>query len=557
MTKIELKWPALAISGALWVAVSTAEIASAQSEVWLVTEVGPAEKDGPNAGLTAATALQDEGLEVIDPDRATVLFEQRHSKAPVVLEPTKLEQLQEVMTKVAHHLALEELALAQEALTAVKALTPEVADYLNREIERAEYMFQACLLMGHLMHKGGYRDDAYRQVAGCARDFPGMAPDQQHYPPYIQQLFRRAVAELDAATPVAVYIGVTSGEHCRARINGIDWGPVPTHVPGIRADEVRIQADCGDTAGRIYRKQLKNGRNRFLIDARFDARVRTESGLRLRYVTAADSDDNRVADNLRVATVVGASQILQINFYRRKLHWLDVAAGREVASVSFEPDDIPERTRELLAQQPSVPAGQQAQPAQAGPSPSAIDDMLAAEDRYSDSGMSQAQILGLVGAGLSAGAISAGWVYWAKRTSRANERLDAGDLGEYDGFRAHVLAFTGVGSAGLVASSAVALPQVSGVPWWSWLIGTGGLGLATYGVYLWAQDATTCEDPDCADFTRVDTLGGPFFFMQSLPLLAVPAIYGIRHLTGGHSSELSAVTRLHVSGGSFALSGRF
>lgn len=524
--------------------------ARAQEGSWLVTEVGPAGAGtigGPSTGEVVSEALKKTGREVIDPDRASALFEQKHSKAPVYLEPDEVDKLQQAISEVAHHLALEDLSKAQQSLGELKALTPEVTDYLNRKMERAEQMFQSCLLMAYLMHKGGYRDRAYKQVAECARDFPGFEPDKQYYPPRIQEIFRRAAAEIDAAPPVTVYIGVTSGDQCRARINGIDWGPAPTNVPGIRAEQVRVQVDCGGAPGRIYTRKLKPGRNELWFDARFDSAVRTEGGLCLRYRDGADAEQNAVADNLTVARVLGASRVAQIDRFANRLRRLDAASGRELSSVAYLEADLPAAVAELLVS-PSVAIT---------PKTGALESSGAASEKSpkepvnpADRGNEdQLMLWSWVGAGVSLGAVGAGWGFWVARSGEWNRRLDAGNLSDYDGYRAPILLFTGLGSLGLISCLALGLPRASGVPWWSYLVGAGGAGLAVYGIYAWARKDKECKNADCTEYTLVDKLGGPFFTMQSLPLLSVPIIYLFRSLAGENEATKTAVAALPAPGG--------
>jgi hypothetical protein len=169
-------------------------------------------------------------------------------------------------------------------------------------------------------------------------------------------------------------------------------------------------------------------------------------------------------------------------------------------------------------------------------------------------------VLGFSGAGLSVASLATGWVFWAIRSDEWKERLAEDPDDDYDGYRIPVLAFTAMGSAGLSASLPAILPPQRGVPWWSYLAGAGGVGLAVYGIYVWQQDEESCQESDesgCTRQTRVDTLGGPFFAMQGLPLLAVPVTYLVRHLIGNEEAAVAARLRLDRGRGSLALTGRF
>lgn len=536
-----------------------------RDDVWLVTAVGAPDEPEAKAAEGAAAALREVPVDVIDPEKAASLFEQRHSRAPVRLQPDEVDRLQKAIAQVSHHLALENLNEARQALSALEDLTPEVSDYLNRKLERAEQIFQACLLMAHLLRKGGYREKAYDQAGECARAFPGFEPDPQHYPPYIIDLFQRAAAEVQASAPAVVHIGATSGgPECRARINGVDWGPVPTRVPGIRADEVRVQVDCGQAAGRIHRERIRPGDNNFLIDTRFDRAVRTDTGLWLRYPDRDESDRYRVKDAIRVARVVGAAQVLQVDLPAGKLHRIDVPSARIVASEDLDLESLPAAVAALLRARVPLPGrdgrqGKEAEPAAADGAFSSelLEPELEAEDRGTGS---QLRIWGYAGAAVSTAVLATGWVYWFIRRDEANQRLEEDFDSDYDGYRVPILVLGGAGSLGLVASAPLALPEQQGVPWWSYLVGAGGLGLAAYGIYVWQQDERSCLESDesgCLRESRIDTLGGPFFAMQSLPFLAVPATYLVRHLVHSEHPPISAVPSLGPQGAALSLAGRF
>jgi len=536
----------------------------ARDDVWLVLPVGAPDEPDRETVSDVTGALRQASVEVIDPERAASLFEQRHSRAPVRLQPAEVDKLQEAIGQVSHHLALENLNEARQALSVLQQLTPEVSDYLNRKLERAEQIFQACLLMAHLLRKGGYRDKAYYQAGECARSFPGFEPDPQHYPPYIIGLFRRAAAEVQASAPATVRIDATSGEECRARINGVDWGPIPSRVPGIRADEVRVQVECGEIMGRIHRKRIQPGQNEFLIDTRFDRAVQTDTGLWLRYSDPEQGDRQRLQDTIRVARVVGAAQVALVDPASGRIFRIDVPSARYAAFRALEGRILAGAVAELLDLRVE-PTAERPGSDFHGP-PAALDpafdheqperDLRDDQDRDS----SALRLWGYVGAAISVAALGTGWVYWFIRRDETDRRLESDFEADYDGYGVPIVAFGGAGSLGLCASAPLALPEQRGVPWWSYLAGAGGVALATYGIYLWQQDERTCLEragDQCLKVSRIDPLVGPFLAMQSLPPLSVPVIYLVRHLLRSEPRSLSAVPLLDRHGTALVLSGRF
>jgi len=521
----------------------------AQDGPWLVTQIGVSARSEREFAEKIVALLRETRLEVIDPDRAASVFEHRHSKAPVLLPPSELEKLQQAIASLSHYLALENLAEAQQSLKVLKELTPDVADYLNRKMVQAEELFQACLLTAHLLRKGGRREKAYQQIGDCVRTFPGFEPKRGDYPPHIISIFYRAAAEIDATTPATVQIRVSSGDGCRARINGVDWGPTPTKVPGIRASQVRIQVECGDRPGRIYTKQIRPGNNRFVFDARFDQVVRTEGGLLLQYSNLDESQTYRVADNSRIAEVVGAGHVLQIDLQTQTLYRIDVASKRQIASEHFKADSLAQAVHRLVTFE----------------IPKAEEELklnqytFAPDDRGHDY---ETMAWGYTGAGLSLISLATGWIYWAVRRGERYDFLQSGEPGEYRGYEAPTLVFSALGAAGLSASMVIVLPQQPDVPWWSWLIGSGGVGLAAFGIYLWQEDEFDCLEYDaddrCIESANTDTFTGPFLALQSLPLLSVPMIYLIRHLSNDeHDSGTRDGISVSAGLGTLSLSGRF
>lgn len=111
--------------------------------------------------------------------------------------------------------------------------------------------------------------------------------------------------------------------------------------------------------------------------------------------------------------------------------------------------------------------------------------------------------------------------------------------------------FTGLG-AGLIATLGMPLwlPDRGDVPWWSYVIGAAGLGLAAGGVVALASQSE-CVDQLC---TRREPSGalGALLLGHALPLLAVPLTYLLRKATGSRlraSMEASPhAVRLEIGG---------
>lgn len=338
--------------------------ASAQAS-WLVTEV----RAGESSATKTATAervvelLRARGAHVVDGRTAASEIELKHSRSPVRLQPEELEKLDGALRTLADHLASENLPEARTALEAVERLTPDARDYLNRQLNRARRRFHTCLLAAHLFAKEGYDDDAFQQVRKCARDFPGFEPEEGAYmPESIKSFFSRARKELQSIRPSTLHIDLESGsgrERCRARVNGIDKGPLPATIADIRADQVRVQIDCDGRSGRIYNFNVEPGDNSVRLDPRLDRALDTSSALLLSYPDGVSARDLRVKHGLRLARSVGAGHVLQV--LDGRLHRLDVESQGEVGQAAYSEEDLDDAVSELFDATPA-PALTQAGP---------------------------------------------------------------------------------------------------------------------------------------------------------------------------------------------------
>jgi hypothetical protein len=172
------------------------------------------------------------------------------------------------------------------------------------------------------------------------------------------------------------------------------------------------------------------------------------------------------------------------------------------------------------------------------------------------------QIAGYVSAGVGAAASLAGWILYAHHANLQSDYVDALNAGTPERFDAYRAAadfdavpsvVLGLGSGALALGAPGYLPEQPGVPWWAWVSGVAGLGLAGVGLKL-ALDAGSClEDPlgRCTDpglATRVGTL----LLLQSMPFVSLPLTYGVRALLGERATvEASA----HARGAYFVLGG--
>ncbi|HET6336652.1 MAG TPA: hypothetical protein VFG30_25690 [Polyangiales bacterium] len=314
------------------VAIGNANGAFASDNLWLVmrVDVGAVKPDEAEASTKLPQLLRSRGLDVLDGPGASSELERRHSRTPRALSDKQSAELDGSLRKLADELSSENLERAQELQAEIDALSPDIRDQLNHETQRARRRFHICLLTAHLFSKEGYQNEASEQVRKCARDFPGLEPEQGPYlPDTIRKFFAHAHEELDRIRPSSVHVDLENyaSKDCRARLNGIDRGPTPATVDEVRTQRVRIQVDCGQQAGRIYEVALQPGDNSFRIDPELDRAVQPAPALGLKYVDAQGANNSRLLHSLRIARAVGAAYVLQI--YNGELHRIDVDTRRD------------------------------------------------------------------------------------------------------------------------------------------------------------------------------------------------------------------------------------
>jgi hypothetical protein len=100
----------------------------------------------------------------------------------------------------------------------------------------------------------------------------------------------------------------------------------------------------------------------------------------------------------------------------------------------------------------------------------------------------------------------------------------------FSSYKAHAESTLLIGTLGAalgIATAPAVLPQVEGVPLWSWFAGVAGVGAFGAGAVMWSQSHEctfgACDSSPDASLGQLIMLHGP-------PLLAIPLTYGIRAL---------------------------
>jgi hypothetical protein len=371
-------------------------------------------------------------------------------------------------------------------------------------------------------------------------------------------------------------------------IQGRNLGQTPLELPRLIRGEYRIQVECvPGEYGRVHRVTLGPSRTVVHVDSHFDAAVQTGHGVSLRYAGSAAVDKYALAHAIEIGRAVGARQVALIapepgHDDRVRIWALEVDSGRLRAVALVRVDDqgaVPagrdaiaaleqgrsvDFTQDAPAPLVVTEAAQVAPPAQ---SPTAVPEAAASteHDPARDAGEERGPgTLAWTLAGAGAAAHVAGWVLYAQLLSleadyrKVRELPDTSEarrrLGRVEDFELAPPLAAGAGAALVTASLPLLLPQsASGEPpLWAWIVGGGGLALASAGTVLLARGAG-CDEFDrlrrCDDVVTTTRLGA-MAITTAVPLLSVPIVYWLRSLG---ASEHAADVTLEASPRAFVL----
>jgi hypothetical protein len=105
-------------------------------------------------------------------------------------------------------------------------------------------------------------------------------------------------------------------------------------------------------------------------------------------------------------------------------------------------------------------------------------------------------------------------------------------------------------AGGALLTSAVPLLRVdvrSGVPWWSYVLGAGGAGLAVWGGLELSKNGSCATYLDDACYERRDTLGrGALLLSAAAPLLSFPIVHLIAWSMTKSMNKNDAKTQAYV-----------
>jgi hypothetical protein len=586
-------------------APSTAQMSDQR---WLVLPSVVATQGDPKHPARATARLINEelrsnGQHTFATEEAQELFEQLGSTPPMTASAADIDELAKDAQRALYHVAS---GLPQRAKKDVeRALTRarRALESLNRETRAAQHLLDACLYLvrAHLQH--GDRGAARSQALECRRLVPDIAPEPTVHPPDVIGVLAEAQAQLRSHEPPSLRIE-SEPSGCAAYVNGRNLGPTPKELSQLSPGEYRLQVECEPgVMGRVHRIALVNSRFVAKVDTRFDRAIETLFDLSLHYASRQHESDQLGRDAVETARIVGASDAV--------VAWVRSAQGAPVAEVQIDRYRVRDGVRLAQArvrvdptsgsiaqaelqqarvaltaapQEHADVAGKEHAPAKServsSPAPastisSASDSAPPEEheiDLYEEPRDDDVAIMPIVGysiGGVGLVAHVAGWVLYgqlldarsrytdalqgnAMPTTSTSEELTA--LRDMESAESAPFIASGIGAALSVAALPMWLPKSDGVPWWGYVSGAAGAGLAITGAVLTANESSctfdrymTCTEPSEA------THLGPMLLLQSAAFLAVPVVQAVRALTDDGVSASIEVTQ---HGAAFQLEGR-
>jgi len=522
-----MHWPLKTTSIAASLLLLWTQHASAQDRWSLV----PVTLDGADAPDPSAleSHLLSEHLPLLPNAQAAVLVESEHSSDAEVAGPEELERLLALITRGTRELAMGHRRKGNALLKRLESEPAAVRDYLRREPERAQLLFDACMAAAWVEHHANATEAAHQQLQRCVRTFPGLRPSSA--PKGLLKLFDKVTAEV-AEEPHG-HLLVTGREGCIVRLNGTAIGRAPLSID-VHIAPARVQLECDDKPGRIHAVTVRPGANQLSIDDKLDALLRTNHGLQLSAVEMTTAELARVGETL--GPIIHARVVLLLPATGGGARLLATHPAKDLGSLATMSSAPTALVAEMQVGTP-VPAPPILKPAT--PQPNAArqrdepDHLLPPVPRTTaatDSPVWPAVTAGL-GLALGLGSITVSWAYYAHRLSMRDESWHAQSYADRDRFHTDAVRSRIFGAAGnlmLASTEYVFLPKAQGVPMGAWLAGGAGVALAAFGAAsALSQRACSLPSHACNGFTN-DPLFGELVMLHAIPLATVPLNYWLR-----------------------------
>jgi hypothetical protein len=530
------------------------------------------------------TELLEQGVEVWSPARAATQLESKCCAPATELSEGDIQAWVDQSSNAIRDLAQGDYATALEQLNEAQALSRSAIEELNRNPGRVQIVLDTCLYAVRALLETGAKSRAKALAQECRQLVPRGEPSPYMHPPSVMKLLGQADAARLRQTGSLRVDSEPAG--CTARINGVAMGDTPFELGGLFPGQYRVQVECDpDSRGRVHVANVGSGATDMIVDLRFDRVVETRPTLFLRYESEADEEQRRVADARRVSGAAPATGILLMSMPAPGMVELELLAGEpltrrglaRIAAGSRGPSrgDIVLAARALSARQCVDFTPAQPVTLRCDGSPERVE--VAAAPPV-DAGIPAGRrprgqfIAGLTLFGIGSASLIVGYTLLAPRATAAESwarEVDAGgqdtsDQQQWLDLGGAIILTSAIAAGTLVTAMPLALPERQKTPWWAWLSGAAGLGLAgfsiAYGVTADAEPATPCDSSTVSstevrtcisrgEQTNVAILTG----MTAAPLITMPLVYLLRP----SKARLEPTVEVGRSGGYFGLRGRF
>jgi hypothetical protein len=469
-----------------------------------------------------------------------------------------------------------------DLLDDVQELSHAAPEDLNREPARAQKALDTCLYMVRALLETGSKSLANRQAQACRQlVLVGEPTPRMHPPNVLQTLARIDEARAEQTGEIRVE---SKPSDCPVRINGVMLGNTPFEMKGLFPGRYRVQVECEPGhPSRVHRASVGFVRTDVFIDVGFDAVVRTRPLLHLRSADAPDKASKQITNAERIAELVPAGALLLMYATSASTVELDLLRGtpaerRALARITTGPEgpnagDVALATRALIdgkcvdftgAEPLTVPCGGEGDAVAEQPIP---DDGWPAHRRPRGQ-----FIAGLTLASVGSVALITGYVLLVPRKNVAEDWINQVDaMAEASSTQQKWLDLGGaiiwtssVGAGALVAAMPLALPKHEKTPWWAWLSGGVGVGLAAfsvaYGATADAEPSVGCDGSSVsggearACVSRGEQVSLAILTgVSAAPLLTIPLVYLFRR----SDKDISPNIEVSRSGGYLSVRGRF
>jgi hypothetical protein len=562
-------------------------LVSAQAESgWVIV---PSHSGAPADWMDAAvldlrTELVGRGATVWSREQAATELEVKVSAPASKLDDREIRRWVSLSDAAVDDLAEGDYHRALNKLNSAQAISRKAIEELNRKPERSRRVFDTCLYVVRAELATQSTSRARAVARECRQLVPRGEPSPYMHPPAVTDLLDQVDALQAKQTGELRVESTPSG--CAARLNGLLLGETPVSIGDLFPGNYRIQVECStETRGRVHAVTVGAGKTQHRVDSRFDDVIESRPSLSLGYSNASEERERRVPDARRLAMEIGAGAVVLLS--------MPTADTLEVELIEIEEADSPvavalvrlsagaegprkpdlrlaaraltdRRCMDFTSPEPTALPCKGREPAGAVP---------AATDAWPAHRRPRGQfIAGLTLAGVGVVGLATSYALLIPRRDAAMDWVNVVDMGGGDtsaqqkwfDLRGAIIATGSVSSAALVAAMPLALPEREKTPWWAWVSGGVGLGLAgfsiAWGVTAEAEPSTSCSTQDL-DTVEVRSCvnGGQrrsaalLTGLTSAPLITMPLVYLFRP----SRAQLEPRVVVGRSGAHLALRGQF